>query len=101
MSLDNVLAVAGAAHGHLWILVFGLALPVGLGIAWLIFLRLFAKTFTYLLVISIGVLLTLLTLATLESSRSLCSLKSTELLGSSQVTKTSVFLRKIKDFHEF
>ena len=28
MSLDNVLAVAGAAHGHLWILVFGLALSI-------------------------------------------------------------------------
>ena len=31
----------------------------------------------------------------------LSSLKSTELLGSSQVTKTLVFLRKIKDFHQF
>jgi YjbE family integral membrane protein len=28
MSLDNVLAVAGAAHDHPWILVFGLALSV-------------------------------------------------------------------------
>jgi YjbE family integral membrane protein len=28
MSLDNVLAVAGAAHQHPWILVFGLALSV-------------------------------------------------------------------------
>jgi len=28
MSLDNVLAVAGAAHEHPWILVFGLALSV-------------------------------------------------------------------------
>jgi YjbE family integral membrane protein len=34
MSLDNVLAVAGAAHDHPWILVFGLALSVVLmGIA--------------------------------------------------------------------
>ena len=24
MSLDNVLAVAGAAHGHIWVLVAGL-----------------------------------------------------------------------------
>lgn len=28
MSLDNVLAVAGAAEGHLWVLVVGLALSV-------------------------------------------------------------------------
>jgi YjbE family integral membrane protein len=28
MSLDNVLAVAGAAHEHLWVLVFGLTLSV-------------------------------------------------------------------------
>jgi YjbE family integral membrane protein len=28
MSLDNVLAVAGAAHDHPWILVFGLALSI-------------------------------------------------------------------------
>jgi YjbE family integral membrane protein len=28
MSLDNVLAVAGAAHAHPWILIFGLALSV-------------------------------------------------------------------------
>jgi YjbE family integral membrane protein len=30
MSLDNVLAVAGAAHEHPWVLVFGLALSVAL-----------------------------------------------------------------------
>jgi predicted tellurium resistance membrane protein TerC len=28
MSLDNVLAVAGAAQGHLWVLIAGLALSV-------------------------------------------------------------------------
>jgi YjbE family integral membrane protein len=28
MSLDNVLAVAGAAHGHLWVLVVGLTFSV-------------------------------------------------------------------------
>jgi predicted tellurium resistance membrane protein TerC len=28
MSLDNVLAVAGAAHAHIWIMVAGLALSV-------------------------------------------------------------------------
>jgi YjbE family integral membrane protein len=34
MSLDNVLGVAGAAHDHPWMLVFGLVLSVGLmGIA--------------------------------------------------------------------
>jgi predicted tellurium resistance membrane protein TerC len=34
MSLDNVLAVAGAAREHPWVLVFGLVLAVGLmGIA--------------------------------------------------------------------
>lgn len=30
MSLDNVLAVAGAAHDHPWIMVFGLVLSIGL-----------------------------------------------------------------------
>ncbi len=30
MSLDNVLAVAGAAHGHPWLLVIGLVVSVGL-----------------------------------------------------------------------
>lgn len=30
MSLDNVLAVAGAAHAHPWIMVFGLILSIGL-----------------------------------------------------------------------
>lgn len=30
MSLDNVLAVAGAAREHLWVLIFGLALSVAL-----------------------------------------------------------------------
>ena len=30
MSLDNVLAVAGAAHDNLWILIFGLALSIAL-----------------------------------------------------------------------
>ena len=34
MSLDNVLAVAGAAHDHPWIMVFGLVLSIALmGIA--------------------------------------------------------------------
>jgi YjbE family integral membrane protein len=28
MSLDNMLAVGGAAHGHLWLLLFGLALSI-------------------------------------------------------------------------
>jgi YjbE family integral membrane protein len=30
MSLDNVLAIAGAAHDHPWIMVFGLVLSIGL-----------------------------------------------------------------------
>src|SRR5262249_53718289 len=30
MSLDNVLAVAGASGDHMWVLVFGLVLSVGL-----------------------------------------------------------------------
>jgi YjbE family integral membrane protein len=30
MSLDNVLAVAGAAHDYLWVLVFGLTLSIAL-----------------------------------------------------------------------
>jgi YjbE family integral membrane protein len=28
MSLDNMIAVGGAAHGHLWLLLFGLALSI-------------------------------------------------------------------------
>ncbi|MDP3736971.1 MAG: TerC family protein [Hyphomonadaceae bacterium] len=44
MSLDNVLAVAGAAHEHPWILVFGLALSVVLmGIAATFIARLLTK----------------------------------------------------------
>jgi len=44
MSLDNVLAVAGAAHDHPWILVFGLALSVLLmGIAATFIARLLTK----------------------------------------------------------
>jgi predicted tellurium resistance membrane protein TerC len=36
MSLDNVLAVAGAAHNYLWILIFGLTLSIALmAVAWL------------------------------------------------------------------
>ncbi len=30
MSLDNILAVAGAAHGNIWLLIFGLALSIPL-----------------------------------------------------------------------
>jgi YjbE family integral membrane protein len=30
MSLDNVLAVAGASHGHLWVLIVGLGLSIAL-----------------------------------------------------------------------
>jgi YjbE family integral membrane protein len=44
MSLDNVLAVAGAAHDHPWILVFGLALSVILmGVAATFIARLLSK----------------------------------------------------------
>ncbi|HOZ27141.1 MAG TPA: TerC family protein [Hyphomonadaceae bacterium] len=44
MSLDNVLAVAGAAHEHPWILVFGLALSVVLmGVAATFIARLLSK----------------------------------------------------------
>jgi YjbE family integral membrane protein len=44
MSLDNVLAVAGAAHEHPWILVFGLALSVVLmGVAATFIARLLGK----------------------------------------------------------
>jgi len=44
MSLDNVLAVAGAAHEHPWILVFGLALSVILmGVAATFIARLLSK----------------------------------------------------------
>ena len=44
MSLDNVLAVAGAAHEHPWVLVFGLTLSIGLvGLAASIVARLFHR----------------------------------------------------------
>ena len=44
MSLDNVLAVAGAAHGHTWVLVVGLAVSVVLmGVAATIIARLLAR----------------------------------------------------------
>lgn len=44
MSLDNVLAVAGAAHEHPWIMVFGLALSVLLmGVAATFIARLLTK----------------------------------------------------------
>jgi len=38
-----------------WVLVFGLAVPIVLGFIWLLFLRFFAKTFTYLMIITVGV----------------------------------------------
>jgi YjbE family integral membrane protein len=44
MSLDNVLAVAGAAHDHPWVMVFGLALSVVLmGVAATFIARLLSK----------------------------------------------------------
>ncbi|RZJ97148.1 MAG: TerC family protein, partial [Brevundimonas sp.] len=44
MSLDNVLAVAGAAHEHPWIMVFGLILSIALmGIAATFIARLLSK----------------------------------------------------------
>jgi YjbE family integral membrane protein len=44
MSLDNVLAVAGAAREHVWVLVAGLALSVALmGLASSILVRLMAR----------------------------------------------------------
>src|SRR3712207_2129602 len=44
MSLDNVLAVAGASHGHPWVLVAGLAVSVVLmGVAATIIARLLAR----------------------------------------------------------
>ena len=36
------------------ILIFGLAVPIVLGFIWLVLLRLFAKTFTYVMIIAIG-----------------------------------------------
>lgn len=44
MSLDNVLAVAGAAHEHPWVLVFGLVLSVALmGVASTVMARLLIR----------------------------------------------------------
>ena len=37
-----------------WVLVFGLAVPIVLGFIWLVFLRLFAKTFTYIMIFAVG-----------------------------------------------
>ena len=44
MSLDNVLAVAGAAHAHPWVLVFGLVLSIAMmGLAATFIARLLQK----------------------------------------------------------
>ena len=44
MSLDNVLAVAGAARDHLWVMVFGLALSIALmGLAASVIARLLTR----------------------------------------------------------
>ena len=44
MSLDNVLAVAGVAREHLWVLVFGLALSVAfMGLAAALIARLLSR----------------------------------------------------------
>jgi YjbE family integral membrane protein len=44
MSLDNVLAVAGASHGHLWVLVVGLVVSVALmGLAATLIAQLLAR----------------------------------------------------------
>jgi len=44
MLLDNVLAVAGAAHGRYWVLVVGLVMSVGLmGLASTVLIRLMAR----------------------------------------------------------
>jgi YjbE family integral membrane protein len=54
MSLDNVLAVAGAARNHLWVLVGGLVLSVGLmGAASSILVRLMAR---YRWIVALGLL---------------------------------------------
>lgn len=44
MSLDNVLAVAGVARGHLWVLIFGLALSIAfMGLAAAFIARILAR----------------------------------------------------------
>lgn len=44
MSLDNVLAVAGIARDHLWVLVFGLALSIAfMGLAAMLIARILAR----------------------------------------------------------
>jgi predicted tellurium resistance membrane protein TerC len=44
MSLDNVLAVAGVAREHAWVLIFGLALSVAfMGLAAAVIARLLAR----------------------------------------------------------
>jgi YjbE family integral membrane protein len=55
MSLDNVLAVAGAARNHLWVLVIGLILSVALmGLASTILIRLMAR---YRWIVAVGLLI--------------------------------------------
>ncbi|MBY0431361.1 MAG: TerC family protein, partial [Rhodospirillales bacterium] len=61
MSLDNVLAVAGAARDHTWVMIFGLVLSVGLmGFAATVIARLLHRHpwITYLgLVVILGIAL--------------------------------------------
>ncbi|HEY5209969.1 MAG TPA: YjbE family putative metal transport protein [Stellaceae bacterium] len=55
MSLDNVLAVAGAARDHFWVLVVGLILSVALmGLASTILIRLMAR---YRWIVAVGLLI--------------------------------------------
>lgn len=55
MSLDNVLAVAGAARNHLWVLVAGLVLSVALmGLASTVLIRLMAR---YRWIVAVGLLI--------------------------------------------
>jgi YjbE family integral membrane protein len=57
MSLDNVLAVAGTARGHDWILVFGLALSVALMAVAAGFIARLLKSYHWIAYIGLAVIL--------------------------------------------
>lgn len=56
MSLDNVLAVGGAAHGNLWLLLFGLALSIPIVIWGSTFVAGLMNRFSWLPYLGAGVL---------------------------------------------
>ncbi len=56
MSLDNILAVGGAAHGHLWLLLFGLALSIPLLLVGSSLIATLMNRFAWLIWLGAGIL---------------------------------------------